>query len=153
MKNWEIRFIVENGILNITSHDLDAANAYKVVRFKSCIRTASDSLTAMEESVIKEVGIDNPAYFNERRNELTKKENLTESEIEELQGLNAKMMRYNELVAIQLNADAGIESNPMPYEQWKVLQDENRNIKVGDAELLILSEASLEDILWRAPEE
>lgn len=155
MKNWEMKFIADSGILNLTSHSLDAAHAYKVVSFKTRVRNAVDALAKAQEAFLKEAGIDDPQAFDARRTELNKKEirKLTKAEAQELTDLNAKMERFNQLTLAQMNEDANIEPKAMPYDQWKALQDENKDIKAQGVELLTLCEAQLEGILWKAPEE
>lgn len=154
MKNFELRYIADNGLFLLTSHDLDAAHAYKVVQFKTRVKNAIEALTKTQESFVKEAGIDDPQAFDTRRAELNGKEKRTKQEESELKDLNAKMERYNQLVVAQMNEEAAIEPKTMPYAQWKALQDENKGIKVeGGVELLTLCEAQLENILWKAPED
>ena len=147
-----MKFIADSGILNLTSHSLDAAHAYKVVSFKTRVRNAVDALAKAQEAFLKEAGIDDPQAFDSRRAELSKKEKLTKAEDSELKDLNAKMERFNQLTLAQMNEDANIEPKTMPYDQWKALQDENKDIKAQGVELLTLCEAQLEGILWKAPE-
>ena len=178
-----MNFMNASGMANITSHSLEAAHAYKVVQFKSRLRNAAEAFGKTQQSFLKEVGIEDPEKFDRRRQELaerarrkelaekanrTKEENelfdklneklkgqknLTKAEEEELKGMDEKLKRYNDLSEALMNEDAEIEPKTMPYEQWKALQDENRELKVQGVELLTLCEADLEGILWKAPEE
>ena len=153
MKNFEMKFLVENGILNLTSHNLEAAHAYKVVQFKNRMRNAVEALGKTQQGLVGEAGITEPEAFDARREELAKKEKRTKSEEAELKDMNDKLNRLNELTNALMMADAEIEPKTMPYEQFKALQDENKDIKAQGIEILTLAESQLEGILWKAPEE
>ena len=153
MTNDFIQFLSRGGIMNITAHDLDVAHAYKVVKFKNAIKEALSKMEEMEKSFIAELKIDDPQGFDKRAEELRKKESLTKDEQKELDEKNAIYKRLNDMRMAMYQEEANVETKTMPYEEWKKLQDENRDVKVGNAELLMAAEPLLENVLWKAPEE
>ncbi len=159
-----IEFLFKNGMMNITAHTLDAAHAYKVVKFKSILKNVMNNIGEMEKSFSKELGIDD-AFINRINDLLSKDEkDLTKKEKEELAGLREIDNKFGEMRKAMLQEEADLsEAKTMPYEEWKKLQDENKDQQlsyrdnlgqiINQRELLMVFEAELEGILWKAPEE
>ena len=156
----EAQFLYQNGMNDLTAHTLDAAHAYKVVKFKNILRDVCNKINDSDQALYKELGIDEA--FIKRFDELNGKEKLTNKEQEELATKLATDKRLGEMRETMLSEEASLsEAKTMPYEQWKRLQDENKerilyyrdnrgNI-TGTKELLMVYEEMLEGILWVAP--
>ena len=157
-----VQFLVKNGMMDITAHTLDAAHSYKVVKFKNILRDINRQADDMEESFYKELGIDDK--FSARFSELLNKEKLTKAEQTELDKFKDTDKRFGEMRNAMLDEEADLkDAKVMPYEEWKKLQDENKDAMliyrnaqgqvIGKRELLMVFENELEGILWKAPEE
>lgn len=156
MKKSEIINISNYGVLNITAHVLDAAQSYKVFKFKKWVKNALKAIQDDEKDLLAEVGIADAPAFDQRRSVLLAKENKTTEEQAELDKLNSQaegyFVRRNELY----NEEVTPEVKTMPYEAWKLLQDENRAAEVGGKTTDILTgyvEDILEGVLWEAPDD
>lgn len=145
MKTIEIINLANSGILSITANDLDAAHAYKVLKFKKAVKNAFLDAIESEKDIIKEAGIEDPQAFDKEREEL--RENG--SNPERLQELNDKFSRLMELRQNLYNEDVALDGKTIPYEQFHVLQQENKNIQ---GKPLNAFEDLLEGVLWDEPE-
>ena len=155
MKNFDIINLVQSGCLGITGLDLDSANAYKVVKFRSALQKAIKKIQELEESMLKEIGIDDPNATDARIKELREKgDQISDAEKEELEGLQAKVKKFNETRMEMLNEDVTLEGvKTMPYEQWHILRKENfSKDKNAPGPIDNYVESVLEGVLWRAPE-
>lgn len=160
-----VNFMVNNGMMDITAHTLDAAHAYKVVKFKNILRDINRGVEESEKSFHKELAIDD-AFIN-RINELIKLESegtINKKDKEELAKLRDTDKRFGEMRNAMLDEEANLSDvKIMPYEEWKKLQDENKDKKLyyrnrkgeitDTRELLMVFENELEGVLWKAPEE
>lgn len=157
MKNYEALNLISTGVLMITANDLDAANAYKVLKFKRALRNIQMSIIEGERACISEAGIENAEAFDKRRDELTKKPELTDEEKKEKNELDVKFSRFIQLREKLYNDDASLEGvKTMPYDQWHALQRENKAVQFNGNTVNILdsiAEELLEGILWVSPEE
>lgn len=156
----DAQFLYQNGMNDLTTHTLDAAHAYKVVKFKNVLRDICNKINDGEQALYKDLDI-NEAFIK-RLNELQGKEKRNQKEKEELDKMLATDKRFGEMRDTMLNEEADLsEAKTMPYEQWKKLQDENKerilslydnkgNLK-GTKELLMAYEELLEGVLWAAP--
>lgn len=158
MKNFEMLTMINGGILNLTAYELDVAHAYKLVKFKNQMKAAQAKYTESYNSLVTEVGIEDGNTFDARMRELSKKEKLTKAEIEELDGMNAKLTRLTAMRNALDDEEVVLDGvKTMPYEQWFLLQKENKdlNMNFGDTSvaLLTLAEPVLEGVLWAAPED
>ena len=145
MKNINIINLLNNNILAITANDLDAAQAYKVLKFKRAVKKADDDITEAEKALIKEVGIEDPEAFDKERAELRK----SGDNPERLAELDKQGSRFFELRGNLYNEDVKLDVKAIPYEQFHILQKENENIK---GRPLNSFEELLENVLWVAPE-
>lgn len=157
----EAQFLFNEGMRDLTAHTLDAAHAYKVVKLKNVLRNVNEGINKADEALYKELGIDKA--FIDRFDELLGKEKLNKKEEEELAKMKETDKRLGEMREAMLNEEADLsEAKVMPYEQWKKLQDENkerilyyrdnRGVVTSTRELLLVYEEKLENILWKAPE-
>ena len=155
MKNFDIISMVQSGTLGITGFDLDAANSYKVFKFRNALQKAFKKIQELEESMLKDFGITDPNGLDARVKELRGKNTLTEEEKTELDELQAKIKKFNETRMEMLNEDAVLENvKTMPYEQWYKLRKENHPSDPNTPDPLNnYIEGLLEGILWVAPEE
>ena len=153
LKFAEIKAMFEGGIMALSSRTLDVAHAYKVAQFKVKIKNAYSEFENRHQQNLKEAGIDDSDNFFKRLQTLANNTKRTEEEKKELDELIAKNERLNQLFSQLLNDDYVIEPKVMPYEQWHLLQEANKDIKNGNLELLAQFEIALEGILWSAPEE
>ena len=152
MKNSEVILILEAGFPAVTTHALNAQDAYKVYKIKKAMLTIGKAIMASEDAFFEEAGITDMRAFNMRLADLRRKGPSAELAQEE-----DKLRRYNELRQVMMNEEADIpEINPIPYESWRKLQDENKSKQVNGKETDILSgdiEMLLEGVLWASPKE
>ena len=155
MKNYDVIGMVQNGTLGITGFDLDAADSYKVVKFRTALQKAFKKIQELEEDTLKSLGITDPSSVDNRVKELSAKDSLSEEEKKELEDLQSKIKKFNETRAEMLNEEAVLENvKTMPYEQWHKLRKENRPKDESTPDPLNnYTESLLENILWKAPEE
>jgi len=147
MKNLEIIFMRNAGILDVTANTLDSAHAYKVIGFKKAVKAALNSLAEAERSILEEVGIKNPEAFDKEREELRK----SGADAARLEDLDKQMRRLAELRKELYEENANLEGvKTLPFEQFHELQKENKDLP---GKPLNIFEENLENILWAAPEE
>ena len=147
MKTIDILTLANAGILAITANDLDAAQAYKVLKFKKAVKKAFEAIIESEKDILKEAGIEDGQAFDKERNEL--RENGSNSE--RLAELDKQFSRFMELRNNLYNEEAQLDDcKVMPYEQFHLLQQENKDLK---GKPLNAFEDLLEGVLWAAPEE
>ena len=132
MKQTLIRQIAESGIMTASANTLDAAQAYKVLRWKSVIRKAYEDQEEARKNILKEV-------FTE--DELTRLN--SGSADEELQ---PKLQRFSDLYGSLMGEEVNLDLKKVPYEAWHALSKEN-SLKLG------VLETELEGVLFDAPKE
>ncbi len=153
MKKQTIIMLANAGVQSITNHTLDAAQAYKVVKFRKAFNAALEAISEDEKGLLKEAGIEDAPSFNKELDEL-RKANRTPEQEDKYKEMTEKVKRYNELHAEMLQEEVTLDCKALPYEEWHKLQNENK--EVGDKKVDLLSgfvEDMLEGILWTAPEE
>lgn len=146
MKNIDILNLANTGVLAITANDLDAAQAYKVLKFKKAVRKAFEAIIESERDILKEAGIEDGQAFDKERNEL--RENG--SNPERLAELDKQFSRFMELRNNLYKEDVELDCKVMPYEQFHILQKENKEVQ---GKPLNVFEDVLEGVLWEAPNE
>lgn len=146
MKNIDILNLANTGVLAITANDLDAAQAYKVLKFKKAVRKAFEAIIESERDILKEAGIEDGQAFDKERNEL--RENG--SNPERLAELDKQFSRFMELRNNLYKEDVELDCKAMPYEQFHILQKENKEVQ---GKPLNVFEDVLEGVLWEAPNE
>ena len=156
MKNIDIIALANCGVLSITAHDIPAAHAYKVLKFKRAVKASMAAFQDAERAIFHDCGVSDVAGFNARLNELREKQrsedenaelHSMEKKIQEIQGLQ------NELREEDITL-AGVKT--MPYDVWHDLQNENKSVEISGKTIDVLSgdvEEVLEGVLWDSPEE
>lgn len=145
MKNIDILNLANAGVLAISANDLDAAQAYKVMKFKRAIRKAFESLSDAEKELLKEVGIEDGSAFDKELARLRK----DDSEQEKRKELEQKLSRYLSLRDALFEEEVTLDCKTIPFEQFHILQRENKDI---NGKPLNLFEDILEGVLWIEPE-
>lgn len=154
MKKQTLIVLANAGIQSMTNHSLDTAQAYKVVKFRKAFNAAIDAIAEDQKALLKESGIgEDTQSFNKEMDEL-RKANRTPEQEAKLKEMEAQLKRYNEMNLELLKEEVTLDCKAMPYEDWRKLQNENK--EVGDKKVDLLSgyvEDVLEGILWTAPED
>lgn len=154
MKKQTIIVLANAGIAAMTNHSLDTAQAYKVVKFRKSFNAALDAIAEDQKALLKEAGIgEDTQSFNQEMDEL-RKANRTPEQEAKLKEMEAKVKRYNEMNLELLKEEVTLDCKAMPYEDWRKLQNENK--EVGDKKVDLLAgwvEDVLEGVLWVAPKE
>lgn len=156
MKKSDVITLVNAGVLSSTQHEL-GGDGYKVFKFKSQLRKEFLALQDTESYLIKECGIEDPMEFDARMLELRQLEKRSDEEEKEFESMNAKLKNliaqkkklHGEVVTFDVKI-------PLTYEQWLVLQNENRAVEIGNKKFDVFSgdvEELLFGLLWKAPEE
>lgn len=156
MKKSDVITLVNAGVLSATQHEL-AGDGYKVFKFKSQLRKAFLALQEAESDLVKECGIEDPMAFDARMLELRQLEKRSDEEKKEFESMNEKLKNLiaqkKELYDEDVTFDVKI---PLTYEEWVVLQNENRAVEIGNKKFDVFSgdvEELLFGLLWKAPEE
>ncbi len=149
MRNLDIITLANAGVMQATGYTLKPAEAYQLFLLKKQIGRAVEAVREAETSLVRDAGIDDPAAFDARTQELSGKGELTEEERRELEEHREKLVRLNGTRRALYEDEAEIRVSPIPYEAWFALQQENAksNVFGGDSETI------LENIFWKAPEE
>lgn len=146
MKTIDILNLSNAGILSITANDLDAAHAYKVLKFKKAVKKAFESIMESEREIIKEAGIEDAAAFDKERKELME----SGSNPKRLEEMNKQLSRVLELRANLYKEEVELDCKVLPFEQFHALQRENKDL---DHKPMNTFEDLLEGVLWEAPNE
>lgn len=132
MKQTLIRQIAESGIMTASANTLDAAQAYKVLSWKSRIKKAYEDQEEDRKNILKEV--------------------FTEDELQRLntgsadEELKPKLQRFSDLYGSLMGEEVILDLKKIPYEAWHALSKEN-SFKLG------VLETELEGVLFDAPKE
>ena len=89
MKKGDIFNLVNSGILDITANLLDAAHAYKVVKFKRAIKNAFNGIVEAEKDMLAEVKIADADAFDKEMDALKK----SGEDPEKLSDMEARLKR------------------------------------------------------------
>ena len=146
MKHIDILNLTNAGVLAITANDLDAAHAYKVLKFKKAIKKAFESIMESEREILKESGIEDAVAFDKERKELIE----SGSNKERLDELNKQLSRVIELRGNLYKEEVELDCKTIPFEQFHLLQCENKDLANKP---LNAFEDLLEGVLWEAPNE
>lgn len=146
MKNIDIINLANGGILAITANDLDAAHAYKVIKFKKAVKKAFESIVESEKEILKEAGIEDAQAFDKERKELVK----SGSNPERLGEMDKQFSRVLELRSNLYKEDVELDCKVIPFEQFHALQRENKDLK---RKPLNVFEDILEGVLWEVANE
>ena len=157
MKNQDIVFLANRGILAATGHCLDANSGYQFYKFKKALNKAFNEIGDTERELLKEAGIIvAPEEFNARMEALNSKERTPEEDSEML-SMRGKSLTYARLRENLYKENTELPSvTPISYEMWRMLQDENKAVTFGNQTVDVFSglvEELLEGVLWSIPEE
>ena len=156
MKKSDILTLVNAGALDATQHELSTAHSYKVFKFKSLLRRELKAIQETEGDLLKEMGIEDSVAFDARLAELRQKENPTAKEKEELDDKTKQLKDFVEQRNQLYKEEVTLDVKPVPYEEWRKLQEENKAVKVMGRTSDVFSgevEELLFGVLWKAPEE
>lgn len=146
MRNIDILNLAKADIFSVSANTLEAAHAYKVVKFKGAIRKGLVSIEEANAEIAKEAGIDNVAEFDRELNSLRQ----TGSDPGRLATLEKKLSQLDKLRAAMYKDDAKLEGvKTIPYDQFFALQKENRELPHRPLEAFA---DILEGVLWEVPE-
>lgn len=153
MKKGDIVFLLDGGILSITSHTLSTAHAYKVYKFRKAIDTCVNDIAINEQGLMLECGISDPSEFDRQREALRK----SGKDPDTLAKMNEQLTRFINMRGRLYAEDVTLEGvKTIPYDEWRKLQEENKAVDHHGKKVDILSgkaEMILEGILWEAPSE
>lgn len=153
LKNNIIISLVSLGISATTEHDVPVKDAYKAYAFRHAVEKANKDLEDKRQGLVKSAGIEDGQKFDERMKELRQKCELTEEEKGELNEMEGKLKKFNELYNELLNDESEIGNiKVMSYESYHALAKENRG-KEGKPDIFSLLAGELEGVLWEAPKE
>ena len=155
MKNLDILIMINSGVNNITSYDLSAANAYKVMKFRNVVVKKYDEIQEKERQILSDVGISDPQAFDDHYKVLRETETRTDEENSELSKMNEMYNAWIKARTDMLNADIELDGvKTISYDDWHNLRKENRPKNEKDVDPLNnYVESILENVLWKAPEE
>lgn len=155
MKNLDILIMINSGVNNITSYDLSAANAYKVMKFRNVIVKKYDEIQEKEKQILSDVGIVDPQTFDDRYKVLREAETRTDEENSELSKMNEIYNAWIKARTDMLNENVELDGvKTISYDDWHNLRKENRPKNEKDVNPLNnYVESILENVLWKVPEE
>lgn len=116
--------------MQASANTLGVEHAYKVIKMKSAIRKAAQTIIDQREAIVKEY--------------------LTDEERQKLgtpdgEQLKEKVEKASQCIANLLGEETDIECKSLPFAEWHKFCAEN-SLKLGVLEL------ELEGTLWEAPE-
>lgn len=131
MKNSIIVVLAEGPFMQASANTLSVEHAYKVIKIKSAIRKAAQTIIEQREAIVKEY--------------------LTDEERQKLgtpdgEQLKEKVEKASQCIANLLVEETDIECKSLPFAEWHKFCAEN-SLKLGALEL------ELEGIMWNPPAE
>lgn len=140
MKNFDIIELCNAGILDITSNELEATDAYNVYKFKKELRKIYKEISENEKDLISQAEIEDPLEFDTNY-----KKALESKDKDEISKYEIKLRRLSELRKAMLNEEINFENlQKISYSSWHTLQKENADKNVLNG----YNEELLENILW-----
>ena len=158
LKNQLIKALSESGLENTTDHELSAAHAYKVFRFRDEVAKAYKDIEEKRIKLVKDtLGED----YEEKR------KNATE---EEAKALDEKLAKFAELYNELMNDETELNIKTIPFEEYHALAKENKQTPIqiptgekdkdgrpkmrqGYLDFFTVFRKDLKDILWVEPAE
>lgn len=128
LKNQIIVALINAGCSSITAMTIEAASAYRVIKFRRSIAKAFEGIVEKEMELVKDC-------------------NLGLGEKGVLNGNPADIKRFDALRAELYKDEQEIETNAISFDLWHELQKENKCL------VNPLIEDALEGVLWVAPGE
>lgn len=156
MKNIDVIYLVNRGILETSNHTLSPEYAYKVFKFKKWVRTVFEGIQESELALLSECGIPDVQEFNSKIVGLRCSDDLNGESTTELQDMEKKLNKFIKLRdALYEDSVPSPDLSTIPYNEWFLLQNENRAVKFNGDTIDVFSghsEELLENILWTLPE-
>ena len=155
LKNYIIKNLVDNGLENTTDHDLSAAHAYKVFKFRDEVAKANKEMDEKRVKLVKDI-IGDGGEFEKKREELTKLTERTKEQQKELDDLNGKLNKFIELYVELMNDESELNVKTIPFEEYHLLARENRKTPIGKEatiDFFTVFRSVLKGILWEEPED
>ena len=158
LKNQLIKALSESGLENTTDHELSAANAYKVIRFRDEVAKAYKDIEEKRVKLVKEnLGED----FEEKSKT---------AEGKEKEELDKKLVRFSQLYNELMNDETELNIKTIPFEEYHALAKENKQTPIqiptgekdkdgrpkmrqGYLDFFTVFRKDLKDILWVEPAE
>lgn len=157
MKNKDIVYLVNRGVLEATSHHLSPSSAYLFYRFRKSINKAFNNIVESEKGLLNEVGVElEPEAFNARITALRNNPSRTTAEESEMQEMMKQSVAYTNMRNLLYAEDTPLaDITPLPYDEWRVLQSENQCVTLDNSQVDVFvgyAEELLEGVLWSVPE-
>ncbi len=158
MKKVEIIKLVNAGILSMTAHNLKPAQAYKAFKLKREVEKAFKEIQEEQDAIKKDNGLTDEK--EEKAAKIVDKINVgtsvSEDERQFLLSNNEDNRKIASLFKEANKAEVSLDLKTIPYEDWRILQAENKEKTIGNNKVDILggeAEIILEGIFWDAPVE
>ena len=146
MRNIDILNLAKADIFSVSANTLEAAHAYKVVKFKGAIRKALVSIEEANAEIAKEANIEDVKEFDRELNSLRQ----TGRDPVRLAALEKKLSQLDKLRAAMYKDDAKLDGvKTIPYDQFFALQKENKELPHRPLEAFA---DILEGVLWEVTE-
>ncbi len=149
MRNIDIITLANAGVIQATGYTLSPAEAYQLYRLKKQVGRAVEVIREAEAELIKAAGIEDPAAFDARTQELSALAEPTKAERKEIEEHRDKLTRLAGTRKALYEDETEVKVSPIPYDAWFSLQKENSKSNAFGGEV----EAILEGVFWSAPEE
>ena len=158
MKKVDIITLINCGILSMTAHDLKPAQAYKAFKLKKEVEKAFKDIQEEQKGIREDNGLTDELENKVKGiiEKLNMRSSVTEEEKQEVLAYNELQRKVSSLYREANKVEVALEIKPIPYEDWRKLQEENRHKVIGEKEYDILggeAEIILEAIFWDAPTE
>lgn len=158
MKKLDIIRLHNCGIAYMTAQQLDTAHAYKTFKLKREVEKLYSDIEDEHKAILRDCGI--TEEMERQVQKISAKANtgepLSGEEKDVLTGYQDKHSKAVSIIEVANQAEVTLEVKSIPYAEWRKLQTENKEKKVGEAQVDILggvAEIILEEVFWRAPEE
>lgn len=158
MKKVEIIKLVNAGILSMTAHNLKPAQAYKAFKLKREVEKAYKEIQEEQDAIKKDNGLTDEK--EEKAAKIVDKINVgtsvSEDERQFLLSNNEDNRKIASLFREANKAEVSLDLKTIPYEDWRILQAENKEKTIGNNKVDILggeAEIILDGIFWDAPVE
>ena len=158
MKKLDIITLVNCGILSVTAHDLKPAQAYKAFKLKKEVEKAFKDIQEEQKGIREDNGLTEDMENKVKGiiDKMNMRFSVTEDEKQEVLAHNELQRKVSSLCREANKEEVILDIKPIPYEDWRKLQEENRHKAIGEKEFDILggkAEIILETIFWDAPTE
>ena len=145
--------MINSGFPDITCNTLSASSRYKVLKFKSVLSKALESIQGIEKSLLEASNIQDMKELESDIKKLEDNKSRTSEEDEKYQNLINKRKQYLDVRTEMLNDDITLaDIDTISYEDWYLLRKENRP-KDSNEIITNYIEDALKGVLWVEPDE